>query len=121
MTQRAGFYYLNGTPVPKDRVLDGAGVYTYGNGDEYRGTFAASRFEGSGALKMGAYLFTGHFRNDKLHGQGVLSESSTGYTVSGEWENDRCTKVTGKGVRWVCVECHGGFDTPAALRRHAAV
>ena len=69
---------------------------------------------------MATYTYTGFFLKDKLHGAGCLSESTSGYTVTGEWENGRCTKVTGKGVRWACGECRADFDAPATLREHVA-
>ena len=69
-------------------MKQGEGVETFKNGDMYKGSYFADKFQGYGELKTGSCLYKGQFKDGKKNGVGTASFTN-GCKYEGHWENGR--------------------------------
>ncbi|PJF33420.1 MAG: hypothetical protein CUN57_02235, partial [Phototrophicales bacterium] len=63
------------------------GKITYPNGDVYDGEWMGGRRNGKGIFRSAMYTYTGHWKNNAMHGTGKMKMKS-GDSYTGHWRNN---------------------------------
>lgn len=72
-----------------DGAMHGNGVYHFGSGDVYEGTFVAGEKSGRGKYTSNTgSVYDGEYAKDKRHGKGTFRYPS-GAVFEGIWDNDQ--------------------------------
>ncbi len=81
-----------------DGELNGKGIFTNKENNNYIGDFVNSMRCGKGETTTDKYHYVGDFKDDKLNGYGVIDFFSDKQRYEGEFENN---EINGKGVyKW---------------------
>ena len=76
-------------------VVNGKGALKNNRGNIYVGDFVNSQREGYGELNTNRIHYIGEFKEDKLHGKGVIDFLKEGHRYEGEFKNN---EINGKGI-----------------------
>lgn len=77
-------------------MCDPEGVFSFKNGNEYRGSFRTCSkltskygcFEGAGTLRLvGMGTFEGYFKNGKIHGPGIFELNNGKDPIEKNWQH----------------------------------
>ena len=97
-------------------VVNGKGTLKNNRGNIYVGDFVNSQREGYGELNTNRIHYIGEFKEDKLHGKGVIDFLKEGHRYEGEFKNN---EINGKGVfRWKNGDVYEGEMSNGKMNGH---